>query len=255
MYLRNKTYYLEEYVKKERSPADIARELNTYPNRIRKDLKGYGIPLRDKSAAQSAAIKSGRHSHPTKGKERDPETKMKISASMARMWDSMDEAERERRVEIGKSQWGMMSETQKKSFKEKAAKAVRLASEEGSKLELYIFDGLSFAGYIPAFHVTYDEFSVDMMLDSVRAVIDIHGPTHFVPIWGEERLAKTQIEDERKMKYFIDNDFVFFRVVHMAKTISEVDKSVLLDMIIKRLKLIKESFPSHDERLIQLEVN
>jgi hypothetical protein len=81
--IRTKTYYKKEYVDKERSFHDLAREHGTYPNKIRREVLGFGYAPRDKSAAQRAALKSGRHKHPTKGRERPLEVRLKIAASVS----------------------------------------------------------------------------------------------------------------------------------------------------------------------------
>lgn len=66
--IRDSDYYNEEYVKKERSTYDIADETGTYANKIRRELRHYGYELRNRSEAQTAALKYGRHPHPKKGK-------------------------------------------------------------------------------------------------------------------------------------------------------------------------------------------
>ena len=67
---KHKEYIIEQYVDEEKSTYEIAQELKTYPNKIRRALNTLGVPLRDKSAAQTVAINSGRHEHPTRGKKR-----------------------------------------------------------------------------------------------------------------------------------------------------------------------------------------
>ena len=69
---------IEEYVVKEKSTYVIAKEYNTYPNKILRLLHKYKIPIRDKSTAQVVALNSGRHPHPTEGSKHSEETKNKI---------------------------------------------------------------------------------------------------------------------------------------------------------------------------------
>ena len=72
-------FVVDQYTKELKSTYEIAQELNTYPNKIRRILIKRGVELRDKGKAQSVAIQSGRHSHPTKGKKRSEADKIKIS--------------------------------------------------------------------------------------------------------------------------------------------------------------------------------
>ena len=66
---KNKEFIIDQYMNKNKSTYEIAQELKTYPNKIRRALKTLGVDLRDRSTAQTVAIASGRHEHPTKGKK------------------------------------------------------------------------------------------------------------------------------------------------------------------------------------------
>ena len=149
---RTKEYYDREYVTYGRSPKSIAEEWDTYPNKIRRELIKYGFELRDKSEAQSVALKCGRHKHPTKGRERSDDAKIKISEKMAENWANMDPLEKQRRIDIGKQQWESMSEEDKSTFRYLALEAVRLAAQNGSKLENYLLNSLQNKGYEVSFH-------------------------------------------------------------------------------------------------------
>jgi transposase-like protein len=80
-------FLVREYVENRRSTHDIARSLDTYPNLVRRALIEQGIPLRDRAAAQREALRSGRHPHPTRGRERTGEERARISEGMARALD------------------------------------------------------------------------------------------------------------------------------------------------------------------------
>ncbi len=79
---QGKTYLQEEYVVKLRSTYQIAADRNTYANAIRRALQHHGIPLRDKSESQAAALATGRQVHPTQGRKRSDEERQAISESM-----------------------------------------------------------------------------------------------------------------------------------------------------------------------------
>jgi pyruvate-formate lyase-activating enzyme len=63
-FLKSREYYERQYVDNERSLHDIAAELNSYPNRIKRELEAYHIHVRDKSEAQKVALKTGRAKPP-----------------------------------------------------------------------------------------------------------------------------------------------------------------------------------------------
>lgn len=79
-----KAYLQSEYVDKARSTYDIAAERGTYANKVRRALVAHGYRLRDKSKAQAAALASGRHAHPTKGRTRSDEERDNIRAGLKR---------------------------------------------------------------------------------------------------------------------------------------------------------------------------
>jgi len=55
---KNKDFIIKEYTKNNKSTYEIAQSLNTYPNKIRRTLIMLGVDLRDRSSAQTNAIKS-----------------------------------------------------------------------------------------------------------------------------------------------------------------------------------------------------
>jgi hypothetical protein len=81
---RGKSYLLCEYVEKERSTYDIAAENQTYANLVRRALVHHGLYRRDKSQAQKAALKAGRHTHPTEGRPHSSEVRQRIGEGVSR---------------------------------------------------------------------------------------------------------------------------------------------------------------------------
>ena len=137
----HRDFIIDAYVTEKKSTYEISQELGTYPNKIRRALKKFGVELRDKSSAQSQAIKSGRHKHPTKGKVRSEEERLKISEGMSVHWTDMDDQERLRRSEMAKKQWEEMTDEEKFELRRAAAEAVRRAAKEGSKVEKFLYQG------------------------------------------------------------------------------------------------------------------
>ena len=62
-------YYKTSYITNNQSWGEIAKNLETYPNKVRRDATKLGVVSRDKSQAQKTAIQQGRHEHPTAGKK------------------------------------------------------------------------------------------------------------------------------------------------------------------------------------------
>jgi very-short-patch-repair endonuclease len=251
-------YLWDEYVIKERSTYDIATECSTYPNKVLRALKKFGIPRRDKSKAQAIAIKTGRHQHPTEGKPRSEDVKIKISEAVAKIWKSMDEATKQRRITLAQEQWEKMPDDKKEELRRLASEAVRKAADEGSKLEKFLLIELQHKGYKVTFHqehiVSREGLQVDLLLPELKVAIEVDGPTHFLPIWGEANLAKHILSDNRKTGLLLNAGYVLIRIKYLIKTMSKIHERTLLAQIIECLQSIEKSFPPITERLIELEV-
>jgi very-short-patch-repair endonuclease len=241
-----------------RSTYDIAEELKTYPNKIRRILINEGEPVRTKSEAQKQALASGRHKHPTKGKQRPLSTKDKISEKMSSYWHHLTEEERASRVKMAQEQWALLSEIEKNDMRKAAAKAVRNAAKNGSKTEQFLLITLRSAGYEVEFHrenfVANERLQVDLFLPTEGVAIEIDGPAHFFPIWGQDSLDKHIKADAQKTGLLLDRGYTLIRVKHLAKSISEKYKREIAKRIVAALESIKGKQLSREERLIEIEV-
>tara|TARA_Y100001938_G_scaffold141396_1_gene211046 strand:- start:762 stop:1541 length:780 start_codon:yes stop_codon:yes gene_type:complete len=223
--LKDKEWCYKQYWTLERSIGDIAKELDTYPNKVRRALKSHEIKLRDKASAQSLALKKGRSSHPTKDKGHSEESKLKISESVAESWENLSDEEMEARREVARTQWKEMPDEQKKRMRELAAPGIKKASQEGSKLEKYLRDELTKNGYVIEYHrkgiIPNSNLEVDIYLPELGVAIEVDGPSHFLPIWGEEALNKTIKSDNEKNGLLRYHGVSVLRVAQRRKTMSK----------------------------------
>ena len=254
----HRDFIIDAYVTEKKSTYEISQELGTYPNKIRRALKKFGIELRDKSSAQSQAIKSGRHKHPTKGKARSEEERLKISEGMSVHWTDMDDQERLRRSEMAKKQWEEMTDEEKFELRRAAAEAVRRAAKEGSKVEKFLYQGLTQNGHNVIFHkeglVRNQSLEVDLFLPNSKIAIEVDGPAHFLPIWGEENLQKRVKSDAIKSGLLLSSGFVVIRIKHITKNLSQKKQRDLLLEILSIVESVDEKFPNKHDRFIEIEV-
>ena len=253
----NKDFLVREYVENNRSTYWISEKLGTYPNKVRRALKFLGVDLKSKSEAQSNALKSGRHKHPTKGRKRTEEERIKISEGMATHWENMSEDERERRIALAKKQWEEMTENEKSELRSMAAEAVRRASQEGSKIEKFLKEGLTSEGYDVIFHmkglIPAENLEVDLFVPSLKTAIEIDGPAHFLPIWGEDSLQKNIRSDAKKSGLILSKGYCMIRVKQINKNVSEKSKRKTLALILTELGKISKKFPAKSKRYIEIE--
>tara|TARA_Y100001938_G_scaffold151098_1_gene245961 strand:- start:2733 stop:3512 length:780 start_codon:yes stop_codon:yes gene_type:complete len=256
--LNDKKWCNKQYWTLERSIGDIAKELDTYPNKVRRALKSHGIKLRDKGAAQSVALKKGRSSHPTKDKGHSEESKLKISESVAQNWENLSDEELEARRETARKQWANMSEEDKIKLRESAVPGIKRASTEGSKLEKYIRSRLTDGGYVIEYHkkgiVPNSNLEVDIYLPEISVAIEIDGPSHFLPIWGEEALTKTIKSDNEKNGLLRYHGIMVLRVAQKRKTLSQKAMRDTWAAIEKELKKLSVKLPAKNNRFKEIEV-
>lgn len=237
------------------STYEIAKQLNTYPNKIRRTLIKHGYELKDRSEAQKFALKSGRSSHPTAGKKRTAEEKISISQSLVNYWDSLSEKDRSGRVEQAKKNWESMSSEQKEKMRSRGIAAIRAAARDGSKLEKLFQKRIQGAGYTVKMHeviIPAENLEIDLYIPELKTIIEVDGPSHFLPIWGEDKLQKQVNADLRKSGALLSKGYAVIRVKSLGQE-SLSKQEQLVQEVLNHLSKINDSFPPKSKRFIEVE--
>ena len=243
------------YNEQNKSTYEIAKQLNTYPNKIRRTLIKHGYELKDKSAAQKAALKSGRSSHPTAGKKRTDAEKIAISQSLVSYWEEMSDKEKARRVKQAKNNWQNMSAKQKEEMRSKGIVAIRTAAKEGSKMERWVKDKLEEAGFLVRMHVLIipaENLEIDLYIPDLKTIIEVDGPSHFLPIWGEEKLQKQVNADLRKSGALLSKGYAVIRLKSLGQE-SLAKREEMLSSVVDEVSKISKKFPPKSKRFIEVE--
>ena len=221
---------------------EIAEHFNTYPNKIRRHAKKLGANIRNKSEAQKTALATGRQQHPTKGTVRDESVKIKISESVAEVWDTMPAKEKKRRVQLAKDQWSEMTDQDKQNLQDKAYIGIRKAAKYGSKLEVAILEWLVDQGYQITFHKQHiignEKMHLDMVIRDLTIAIEIDGPSHFQPIWGKDKLVKSQAADNKKDGLLLNAGFSIIRIRQEKDLTKKLVRDILyeLESVLEKIK-------------------
>lgn len=243
------------YNDENKSTYQIAKDLNTYPNKIRRILKKMGYELKDKSAAQKIALAEGRSSHPTLGKQRSSNEKIKISSSLVDYWGEMTDKEKSRRSKIAKENWKNMTSEQRENMRSKGIAAIQMAATHGSKLEQFIQQRLLEAGFRSKTHeviIPAENLEIDLYIPELKTIIEVDGPSHFYPIWGEDKLQKQINADLRKSGTLLSKGYVIIRVKSLGQE-SLSKREELINNILNHLKEISKKFPPRSKRFIEVE--
>jgi very-short-patch-repair endonuclease len=255
----NKDKIIKLYVDKELSTYEIAKEMNTYPNKIRRILVGSGVDLRDRSSAQKTALKHGRSKHPTKGIKKTDAQKLVLSEAMEKRWQNMSEKDRNEFSKNAKKRWEEMSEVDKTALRKKAAEGLRRSSIEGSKAEKFLYQKLMEVGYNVVLHkkglIEGQNFEIDLFIPEIKLIIEIDGPQHFMPMFGEEHLRNYVKFDSVKNGLLLGKGYCVIRVKYLCKHISGAIKRKLWDIVSPEIKRVEKKFPPKGKRLIELEIS
>ena len=249
-------YVIKQY-QQNSSTYSIAKELGTYPKKIERILKKNGITLRTRSQAQANAIKTGRSKHPTKGEKRSEEEKNKISKGKELSWKNTSEEDREKFSQQAKERWEKIPADKKKEMMEKAGRALRIAAIEGSKAEKFLQRKLNEMGYDVILHkkdLIEGNFEIDLFLPELNTIIEIDGPQHFLPVFGEKKLQEVIKFDSIKNGLLVSKGFCVVRVRYLCKNMSRAVERKLWDLVSEQVGKIQDKFPTKSKRFIELEI-
>jgi len=253
----NEQKMVDLYVNRGKSTYEIADMFNTYPNKVRRILLKNKVQLKSKSEAQKNALDRGNAKIPTKGRRRSKEERLKISKSQKLAWSKIEKDRYDSHVQKAKNRWQKMSQEDKENMRRLAIKAIQNAGKEGSKLEKFLKNELTKIGFTVEIHkkniIPNQNLEIDMFFPKIKTIIEIDGPSHFVPIWGEEKLQKQIKADSNKTGLILSKGFVIIRVKHMSDALSLAEKEDLKNKLVGILGDIENKFPPKSKRYIEIE--
>jgi hypothetical protein len=250
---QKQTLLHKEYEVGKKSFADIADLYGTYSNKLRRDAIKFKINIRSKSLAQKNALKTGRSQHPTMGKERSEETKQKIGTGVMESWENLDPKILKQRKEKARKNWENLPDHIKENILHEANNAVRQASKTGTKLELFLLNKLLNDGYAVEFHkeqtLLNTKLQIDLFLPKISVAIEIDGPSHFEPVWGDDALKRNKKYDDKKTGLIIGKGLYLIRI-KQTKDFSQSRAVLIFDELIKTLDLIENKQLSNTKVII-----
>lgn len=240
-----KQYLIDNYQNGSMSASDVTRELDLgYNNLVYRALRKHGIARKDRSQAQSNFLTNNPDKHPTKGKERTLAEKKKIGGAMHEFWNDIPDDEKERRREKSRESWLSQPETDRKAWLKKSHVKLKEASITGSKFEKFILAALITSKFKVQPHKKFlfedSEMSIDIFLPVEGICIEIDGPSHFLPIFGEEALKKTIGRDLEKNQQLLANGYSIIRILNEKGYHSKTVMDIVSNKLIKLIKDVAE---------------
>ena len=237
---------------KKLSMRDIAKLLNTSPNSISRMFKKYGAESLSTSEIIRKKIKNGSivPNHP----EWTEEQKLNFSEKTAKSWEN-NPNRNDSYKEEAREKWNALTEAEKKKQSKKMLDGVREASKNGSRLEHVLAEEIRKFGFLSIKHkvnvLPNSDLEFDLYIPEIGTIIEVDGPSHYSPIWGEERLKKNKERDAEKAGSAINMKFNFIRVIQSKNTISQIYVRTISKKLIDCLERIKrERLSAYYEEIV-----
>ena len=123
-------------------------------------------------------------------------------------------------TEAAKERWDNIPADKKREMQEKAGRALRMAAVEGSKQEKFLKEKLQEMGIEVVMHkkgLIQGNFEIDLLLPELNTIIEVDGPQHFLPVFGEDKLAEVIKMDSIKNGLLIAKGYCVIRVKYLSK--------------------------------------
>lgn len=149
-----------------------------------------------------------------------------------------------------------MSKSKQHEIRSKATQAIRVSAVEGSKLERFIAEKIRELGHTVQLHkkdiIPRENLEIDLYVSDMNVIIEVDGPSHFYPIWGQEKLDKQVNADLRKNGTLLSKGFVVIRVKSCGEE-SLSEKNRLTNIVLEKIKEIEYNYPVRSKRFIEVE--
>jgi very-short-patch-repair endonuclease len=147
-----------------------------------------------------------------------------------------------------------MDDVAKQNMLHAAHVAIRKSSVEGSKLEKYILSKLLEKQYKVQFHkeqiLSNTKLQIDIFLPAENIAIEVDGPSHFEPVWGDDCLSRNQKYDQKKTGLILGKGIKLIRI----KQTGDYSKAKAIILTNKLLDLL-ENISEKQDNLFHIEEN
>jgi len=97
-----------------------------------------------------------------------------------------------------------------------------------------------------------ENLEIDLYIPELKTIIEVDGPSHFLPIWGEDKLQKQVNADLRKSGALLSKGYAIIRVKSLGSE-SLAKREYLIEQVLNQLQSISKKFPPKSKRFIEVE--
>ena len=174
------------------------------------------------------------------------DTVVEVSDDVLEKSQNLSDEEIEKRKQSSKANWDNLSVEAKEHMQKSANAAIRISSKIGSKLEKFLYVKLINDGFKVEFHkentLANTKLQIDMFIPSINTAIEIDGPSHFEPVWGQDALSKNITYDQKKEGLIFGRGWSLIRIKQtkdFSKARSNLIYSKLAEFISINSKILK----------------
>lgn len=236
---------------------EVARELGVFPMQMARLAKKLEIPI-DRNRAISIGL-TKTPNHPTRGRERTEEERLKMSQSHVLYEMRIPEKEKQQRVKRGKELWSKLTPEEREAKLKKRDDGLQKAAKEGSKLELYICKQLDREYYIFEKHKKHQipnmgwAIHFDIYIPDLRTIIEVNGPSHYFSVFGKNKLIDAQRYDQRKYAGLLGGGYIIIEVVNIEGKLNLTQMQDIWEQIHEWLMKISTTTLHYHEKHIKIQ--
>ena len=92
---------------------------------------------------------------------------------------------------------------------------------------------------------------IDLFLPTLNIAIEVDGPSHFKPVWGQENLKRNKGYDNKKTGLILGKGLVLIRI-KQTKDFSKARAQTIYSTLKDYIQNIQQKFPDQDNRNLEI---
>jgi very-short-patch-repair endonuclease len=95
------------------------------------------------------------------------------------------------------------------------------------------------------------KLQIDLFLPELNIAIEVDGPSHFLPVWGDDVLNKNIKYDNKKTGLILGKGLVLIRI-KQVREFSKARGLSIYQKLYSSIEQIRNKFPESDNRTIEI---
>ncbi len=205
----------------------LAKEKGVHANTLRREMIKAGIPIKTRSESLKVAYSTGQ--------------------IVARSGFTLTD---EHRTQISKANKGKVIGLRNttnnliinraEAMRGRGASGNREAAKKGSKFERILVEKFQALGYNVTPQFVLDSYKIDLMFIKEKIAIEIDGPSHREPIYGEDKLANTMAKDKAKDEAMINKGYSIIRIMDNQQAPTLFNATKVIDFVKETIDLVNK---------------